>query len=105
MEDSIEYQIFIGCNDSQLNDEVVNENELNEMLSEFFMRKRIDFSMLSAKGGFLHENGSFVTENTLCVNIIGGSDLDIVKLAKSLSMYMNQECSLIIRHSLKNWFQ
>lgn len=105
MEDSIEYQIFIGCNDSQLNDEVVNENELKEMLSEFFTRKKIGFSMLSAKGGFLHENGSFVTENTLCVSIIGGSDLDIVKFAKSLSMYMNQECSLIIRHSLKIGFR
>lgn len=105
MENSIEYQILIGCNDSQSHDEVVNEHELRELISLFFTRKKIDFSILSAQGGYLHEDGRFTTENTLCVNIIGACDLDIFKLAKSLSMFMNQECVLIIRNALKTEFR
>ena len=101
MQDNIEYQIFIGCMDSQTQDEVITSQELKEMVSRFFTKNNIDFSMLSAKGGYLHKNGWFVTENSLCINIIGDSGLDIGKLAKSLSMYMNQEYALIIRNTLK----
>ena len=46
----------------------------------------------------------FIAENSLCINIIGTLDLDICKLAKNLSMYMNQECSLITRNALKTTF-
>ncbi|MBP5288391.1 MAG: hypothetical protein J6Z79_00775 [Clostridia bacterium] len=101
MENNIEYQIMIGCNDPQRQDEIVNERELKEILSLFFTRNKIDFSILDAKGGYLHEDGRFIAENTLCVNIIGASDLDIFKLAKNLSMFMNQECVLIVRNALK----
>ena len=81
-----EFQIYIGSLDSQLNTELVNE---------------IAFSMYRAVGGYLHENGDFVSENSMCINIIGARDLDIVSLAKSLSMFMNQECSLVVKNIVK----
>ena len=104
MKENMEYQIYIGCNDSQLRDELVSENELKEMVVSFFKKYEVDFSMYSAKGGYLHEDGSFVSENSLCVNIVGARDLDIIRLAKSLSMFMNQECSLIVKDEIKTEF-
>ena len=101
MQNSIEFQLFIGCTDPQTLEEVVTEKELKKMVCKFFERNETDFSMFSAKGGYLHKNGSFIIENTLCINIIAASDLDIFRLAKNLSMYMNQECSLIIKTPLK----
>ena len=104
MKDTTEYQIYIGCRDSQLQDEIISEEELREMVLQFFGRKKIDFSMFSTKGGYLHQDGTFIIENTLCINIIGSYDLDIIKLAKSLSMYMNQECSLVVKDCIKAEF-
>ena len=104
MKENTEYQIFIGCHDSQLRDELVSDDELKEMVANFFRQKEIDFSMFSAKGGYLHEDGRFISENSLCINIIGSYDLDIIKLARSLSMYMNQECSLVVKDSIKAEF-
>lgn len=101
MKDNTEYQIFIGCNDSQLGEEIVSEDELKAMIIQFFKKKKIDFSVLSAKGGFLHADKSFVYENSLCINIIGSCDLDIIRLAKNLSMFMNQECSLVVKNIVK----
>ena len=101
MKNSIEYQIFIGCNDPQLNDELIKDHELKEMVARFFARKHIDFSILSAKGGYLYESGWYELENSLCISIIGTQNLDILKLARSLSMYMNQKCSLIIKTPLQ----
>ncbi len=105
MNDSFEYQIYIGCTDSQSHDEIVREHELREMVSEFFARNRIGFTLFSAKGGFYHGNGWFSAENTLCINIVGNSELDIFSLARSLSMYMNQECCLIVRNVLQAAYQ
>ena len=105
MKNNTEYQIFIGCHDSQIQGELVNDDELKEMVVEFFKRKKIDFSIFDVKGGYLHEDGRFVSENSLCINIIGSHDLDIIKLAKGLSMYMNQECSLIVKDLIKADFR
>ena len=63
MHDSIEYQIFVGCNDSQLKEEIVSEQELIEMVTGFFERKKINFSMFSNKGGYIYDTGDFVSEN------------------------------------------
>lgn len=105
MNSNVEYQIYIGCIDNQLRDqEIVSEDELRDMVSSFFERNKIDFSIFSAKGGYLHENGWFVTENTLCINIIGSSDTDIIKLAKNLSMYMNQEYSMVVKLNIQSSF-
>ena len=105
MNNNVEYQIYIGCIDNQLRDqEIVSEDELRDMVSSFFERNKIDFSIFSAKGGYLHENGWFVTENTLCINIIGSSDTDIIKLAKNLSMYMNQEYSMVVKLNIQSSF-
>ena len=98
--DTTEYQIFIGCNDSHVQKELVTEEELRNMISAFFEKKNINFSLISLKGGFLYASGGFVIENTLCINIITDNEEGIKALAKELSMFMNQESSLIIKCNL-----
>ena len=104
MKNSVEYQIFIGCGDYDLQEEIVSEDELREMVTRFFMRKEIDYSMFSVKGGYLREDGRFISENTLCISIIESDEMDIVRLARSLSMYMNQEASLVVKDVVKKVF-
>ena len=104
MQNNVEYQIFIGCSDSQSRDEIISEENLRKITANFFEREKIDFTMLSAKGGYRHNDGTFITENTLCINIIGATDLDIIKLTKSLSMFMNQERSLIVKNKAETKF-
>ena len=54
MQENTEYQIYIGCHDSQLRGELVSEDELRAMVVEFFKKKEMAFSMFSAKGGYLY---------------------------------------------------
>ena len=97
MTGTYEYQIFIGCNDPQLHGELVSENDLKMVVAQFFERYKVDFSMLSAKGGYLYDNGEFTVEDSLCINIIGAQEKDVLRFTKTLSSYMNQEASLIVR--------
>lgn len=100
MKETTEFEIYIGCNDPQAQDEIVSREELEDLVVSFFDRNHIDFSLVQAKGGYLQENGVFVLEDSLCISIIGDPDLDILGLAKGLAMYMNQEKAMVVRKTV-----
>ena len=104
MKDNVEYQIYIGCKDVDIHDGVISKASLGEMVVRFFESRKIDFSLISAKGGFLHDDGWYDVEDTLCVNIIGSSDVDIITLGNALSMFMNQDCVLVVKNRLQTEF-
>ena len=79
----------------------MTSKELIELIVKFFARREVDFSLFDAQGGYLYEDGNFQIENSVCVNIIGANEKEIIQLAENLSMYMNQESSLIIKNPLK----
>ena len=97
MKETTEFEIYIGCNDSQMQDEIVSREELEDIVVSFFERNNIDFSLVQTKGGYLYEDRGYVLEDSLCISIIGDSDLDILGLARSLAMYMNQETAMVIK--------
>ena len=97
-----EYQIIIGCNDPYTRGEYVSNEELSKTIVDFFSREETNFSLLRLNGGYLYDNTDFVFENSVCVNIIGSDDSKIVRLAKAIKMYMNQESVLIIKNKLSN---
>ena len=105
MNENTEYQIYIGCRDPQLDEELVNRDELKETITQFFEFQKISFSTYDAKGGYLHDNGEFIYEDSICINLIGAQDFDIIKFAKSLSMFMNQECSLVVKETVKSEYR
>ncbi len=105
MRNSVEYQIYIGCKDVSLHGEVVTRETLTQMVVRFFTDRQIDFSLVPAKGGFLHDDGWYSVEDTLCINIIGSSEDDIIRLGKSIKMIMNQECVLIVKNDLQTEFR
>ena len=64
MKDTVEYQLFIGCNDSQLNKELITVDELIEGISLYFKREKINFSILRTNGGYSNKKGWYITENS-----------------------------------------
>lgn len=100
----IEYQLFIGFHDAAFNDEYVEVKELEKIVLDFFKRENIDFTLLKNEGGYLYNNNQFVLEHSLCINIIGATEKEMVRLAKSLSMYMNQESVLLTKSAIRSLF-
>lgn len=102
MDQNVEYQIIIGCNDLHTKSEYVSDEELSKTIVDFFSRNETDFSLSRITGGYLYERNDFVFENSVCITIIGSDDRKIVDLAKAFKMYMNQETVLIIKNKLQN---
>lgn len=101
VEESFEYQIYIGCRDPQSREVIISWQELRDTISRFFERKKLNFSLISLKGGYLYEDGWYDTEDSLCISIIGDQGLDIVHIARNISEFMNQKCFLIVKSPLK----
>lgn len=97
LQNTVQHQIMIGCNDSQTMEQVVGEEELLRMISSFFEKREIGFSVTVADGGYFYRNGTFSFEKTLIITLIGDQHFDIIQLSKALSMFMNQEHLLIVR--------
>ena len=69
----------------------MRSEELKELIVKFFARREVDFSLFDAQGGYWYGDGNFQIGNSVCVNIIGAKEEEIIQLAKNLSMYMSQE--------------
>ena len=101
MIESEEYQILIGCHDNHTHSEFVKNFELSDVVSKFFNRFEIDFTIHTMVGGYLYNNGDFAIENGLVIHVIGAPKEQIIRLAKAVSMYMNQEAALVIKNKLE----
>ena len=101
MTDLVEYQILIGCKDPHLADEIFNEQELTDWISKYFEKIQMNYSLSFIKGGYYYGNGWYATENTLCISIIGDVEAEVLRITKAFSMFLNQECSLVLKKPLK----
>lgn len=99
---SQEYELFVGLHDAMINDELIKEKELEEMIIGFFEKQKVDFTIFKCEGGYLYDDKNFVLENSLCINIIGVSENNMIHLAKAVSMFMNQESVLLVRTKIKS---
>ena len=102
--EDVEYQLFVGFHDAAFDNEYVEVKELEKIILEFFKRENVDFTLLKSEGGYLYNDNQFVIENSLCINIIGAREEEMIRLAKSLSMFMNQESVLLVRSKVNSLF-
>ena len=101
MNEIICYRIFLGYNDSQTKEQLVTEDELEQLVSAYFQKKKIGFTVSSGKGGYLYKDGKYILENIIIITLVGDQGIDIFRLAKNLSMYLNQEASLVMKHTVE----
>ena len=97
-----EYQIFVGCDDFHLKKEYVHPKELIEMITSFFKRYEVDFSLYEMSGGYLYSDGKFTIENGVCLSLIGIDEESAIRLTKALKMFMNQENCLLLKSKLES---
>ena len=101
MNEIICYRIFLGYNDSQTKEQLVTEDELEQLVSAYFQKKKICFTISSGKGGYLYKDGKYILENIVIITLVGDQGIDIFRLSKNLSMFLNQEASLVMKNTVE----
>ena len=90
-----ETKIYVGLNDSETKKQKYSINTYAAVLKQVCFHYHVPFSFNLEQGGYFHEDGDFVQENTLVLTLIGIEDKLTMKIAEDLCELFHQESVLV----------
>ena len=87
--------IYVGLNDSETYKQEFDTEKYISILKTVCKNYRVAFSMHQVNGGYIHDDGTFVEENTLVLTLIDTDDDIIHEIAKDLCVFFHQESVLV----------
>ena len=90
-----EARIYVGLNDKDSREQRYNTEKCKSVLKEVCKSYQAPFSLQVIEGGYYHDDGSLVEENTLLVTLIGVPRRKVYRIAKELCTCFRQESVMI----------
>ena len=91
----LEARIYVGLHDKDSHEQRHDTETCKSVLKEVCKSYQTPFSLQVIEGGYYHDDGTWVEENTLLVTLIGAPRIKIYRIAKELCNVFNQESVLI----------
>ncbi|MBO4920274.1 MAG: DUF3574 domain-containing protein [Erysipelotrichaceae bacterium] len=88
-------QIYIGLNDSDTYTQKFETEKYVSILKRVCQGYHVAFSMSLINGGYFHEDGTYVEENTLMLTLLDVDEQTIEEIAKDLCAFFNQESVMV----------
>lgn len=95
------YQIMVGLNDAQTRRQEFSTEQFQKILYNVCKGYHVAFSVSGLHGGYFHDDGMFVTENSLCLTLIGPDDRMVDEIAKDICAFFHQESVLVTRDTVE----
>lgn len=89
------YKIYIGMNDKDKLQQLITTEDFISIVRGICEEYEIAFSMDEQVGGYMMANGIFITERSLILSISGFNEDQIMQLAETLKVVLNQETILV----------
>ena len=100
----VETRLYVGLNDSQTKKQMFETEQYRDQLKELCFKYHVPFSIDTEEGGYFHDDGEYVEENTLVLTLID-TDKDIIEnIAKDLCALFNQESVLVTEDEVKGYY-
>lgn len=91
----IEARIYVGLDDKETHEQKYDIEDYKAMLKDICKLYQTAFSLQVIEGGYFHDDGTWVDENTLLVTLVGTAGETVYKIAKDLCNAFNQESVMI----------
>ncbi len=91
--------IYVGLNDSITRKQKYDTDTYLHLLKTVCLRYHVAFSLQEIKGGYFHEDGSYVEENSLVLTLIDVEYETVKEIAKDLCAFFHQESVMVTRSS------
>ena len=99
-----EIKIYVGLNDRETKEQKFTSDRYIKVLKEVCFNYHTPFSFVLHEGGYFHENGDYVQENTIVLSLID-VDMDVAnEIAKDLCVFFNQESVLVTTGNVEKHF-
>ena len=95
MKKTVQTQIYVGLNDSQTHEQKFDTKKYVEILKNVCKSYHVAFSLHTVSGGYFHEDGSYVDENTLVLSLLDIDENTVMEIAKDLCAFFNQESVMV----------
>ena len=96
----IESRIYVGLCDRDSHEQIHDTETYKEALKNICRNHRSPFSLQVIEGGYFHNDGSWVDENTLLITLIGTPQMMVYKIAKEVCTAFHQESVMITGNSV-----
>lgn len=98
------YEICVGFNDGDEKIQKYSEETYEKIITNVCKGYKVCYSISKMSGGFIHEDGTFVKENSACIMLIGVTDEQVEEIAKDLCAFFNQASVMIIKSDVSVTF-
>ena len=93
MEKIVKYSLYLGLNDKDTKTQKIDTLEAYKILCNLLKSYNVEgFTVYNAHGFYMHNDGTFTTENTLKVELMFIDEKTIDNIIKQCKIIFNQEC-------------
>ena len=96
----IESRIYVGLCDRDSHEQIYDTETYKEALKNICRNHKSPFSLQVIEGGYFHNDGSWVDENTLLITLIGTPQMVVYKIAKEVCTAFHQESVMITSNAV-----
>ena len=87
--------IYIGLNDSKTHEQIFATDKYISILKKVCKAYRTAFSVNQINGGYFHDDGTYVDENSLILTLLDVDEKIVEEISKDLCAFFNQESVLV----------
>lgn len=90
------YTIYVGLNDCDSKVQKFDTEKFKRIIEHICQSYDMSYSISPLSGGYFHDNGQFVKEDSFQIVLIGGSTDIANSIAEDACAFFNQESVLVI---------
>jgi len=91
------YTLCIGLSDRNSKVQEFDTEKFLAVVTRVCTGYRVGYSYTRSFGGYIHEDGTYVNENSILLSLVGLPEELIDRIAMDLCRFFNQESVLVIR--------
>lgn len=96
----LESRIYVGLDDRDSHEQHFDTDHYKSVLKTVCKNYKAPFSLQVIEGGYFHDDGSWVEENSLLITLIGIPRKTVYRIAKDVCTLFNQESVMITGNSV-----
>ncbi len=95
MKKTLQTVIYVGLNDSKTHEQKFDTEKYISILKNVCRSYGVAFSLNTVSGGYIHDDGTYVEENTLVITLIGAEGKTVEDIATDLCVFFHQESVMV----------
>ena len=89
------YTISVGLNDKDEKSQKVQTEKVLRLVTNCCRGYEMAFSSYLQDGGYLHDNGEYVLEKSVCIVLVEPEEQLVEEVARDLCAFLNQESVMV----------